>query len=161
MIPGRPRALALIVPKPSSLLLILLFSSALIVFGDAPATLLSIRYTGTDFEGRAAFQLEWNAVSNANYLVQKTGSLATGTPWETVDIVMPSGATGQTEIKGRSIPENSVEFYRLLLPQPESAKLSSATAASCALDMEFPGETQDSAFAEYQSRRRVSCAKVR
>jgi len=119
MTPARSCALVRLVFKPVSLAIILFFSGLPMVFGDAPATRLTIRYTGTDFEGRAAFQLQWNAVPNANYLLQKTSSLAPGVPWETVDMLTPASSTGLTEIKGRSIPENSVEFYRLLLPQPE------------------------------------------
>jgi len=135
MTPARSGALVRLVFKPVSLAIILFFSGLPMVFGDAPATRLTIRYTGTDFEGRAAFQLQWNAVPNANYLLQKTSSLAPGVPWETVDMLTPASSTGLTEIKGRSIPENSVEFYRLLLPQPEIFTVEPAVIA--------PGVTVD------------------
>jgi YD repeat-containing protein len=86
---------------------------------DAPPTSLQLRYTGTDFEGRRSIQLEWSALSNANYLVQSAVDLTAPVAWKTVDVVKPTNSVGQYEIKGRSIPENSVEFFRLVLPQPQ------------------------------------------
>ena len=35
------------------------------LYADAPATSLTIRYTGADFEGNQTFQLGWQAISNA------------------------------------------------------------------------------------------------
>src|SRR6266571_4649628 len=133
------------IPAGFFLLVLLLFSSALAVLADASATSVSIRFTGQDFEGRTTFQLGWNAVSNATYQVQKTSSLAPGAPWETVDIVTPAGTTGQLEIKGRSIPENSVEFWRLVLPQPEIFSVEPAVIApGAAVDVYVAGQCFDS-----------------
>src|SRR5580765_2690993 len=60
------------------------------VRGDAPATSLTIRSTGTDFEGRQTFQLQWVAVSNATYIVQQLNNLSPGEPWVAIDKVTPT-----------------------------------------------------------------------
>ncbi len=119
----------------------LIFLAALNLRADAPPTKLNLRYTGKDFEGRQTFQLEWDAISNATYRIQRSGSIAPGVPWETVDLVTPVGGTGQREIKGRSIPENSVEFFRLVLPQPEIFSVEPAMLApGVAVDLYVVGQ---------------------
>jgi YD repeat-containing protein len=85
---------------------------------DAPPTNVRMQNTGLDTEGARTFRIEWDAVSNATYHVQRAGSLMPSTSWENMDLIRPVGGTGFLEIKGRSIPENSVEFFRLVLPQP-------------------------------------------
>src|SRR3954470_23318238 len=61
---------------------------------DAPATSLTIRYTGTDFEGRQTFQLEWAAISNAAYVVLQLNSLPPGETWVPIDTVVPTDNAG-------------------------------------------------------------------
>src|SRR4051812_32412964 len=90
--------------------------STLSLRAEAPPTALHVSYSGTDFEGRKSFQLEWTALSNAMYLVQSAADLTSPVAWKTLDAVTPTNGVGQYEIKGRSIPENSVEFFRLILP---------------------------------------------
>ncbi len=89
----------------------------------------TIRYTGNDFEGRQSFQYEWTALSNATYLVQSATDLTSPDAWQTVDAVTPTNDAGQYEIKGRSIPENSAEFFRLVLPQPRISSVEPAIVA--------------------------------
>src|SRR5687767_11479240 len=96
----------------------LIFLTALNLQADAPPTTVRIHSTGMDLERSPTYRLEWDSVSNATYRVQQSASLGTGALWKTVDIVTSVGGVSQYEIKGRSIPENSIEFYRLLLPQP-------------------------------------------
>src|SRR4051812_16609283 len=54
---------------------------------DPPPTALHITNTGMDSEGSQTFRLEWNALSNATYLVQSADSLAPGSAWHTLDTV--------------------------------------------------------------------------
>ncbi len=96
---------------------------------EAPPTALHVRYTGTDFEGRQSFQLEWTALSNSTYLVQSATDLTGPVAWETIDAVTPTNGAGQYEIKSRSIPENSAEFFRLVLPQPQISSVEPAIVA--------------------------------
>src|ERR1051325_11024923 len=104
-----------------------LFTSG--IRAETPPTSLNMRYGGTDFEGRSSFQLQWTALSNATYLVQSTTDLSPLVTWNTIDIVTPTNGVGQYELKGRSIPENSVEFFRLVLPQPQIFSVEPAIVA--------------------------------
>jgi len=94
---------------------------------DAPPASVHILNSGLDSEGLRTFRLEWNAVSNATYLLQSRTNLGSGDSWRTVDAITPVSALGVCEIKGRSIPENSVEFFQLVLPQPEIFSVEPAT----------------------------------
>jgi YD repeat-containing protein len=84
----------------------------------SPSTSVTIVNTGKDSEGLRTFQLQWTATPKAAYLVQSTTNLALAQSWRTVDVITPDTAQAQCTIKGRSIPENSIEFFRLVLPQP-------------------------------------------
>jgi YD repeat-containing protein len=86
---------------------------------DAPPTAVRIVNSGVDTEGLPTFRLEWNAISNATYLVQSRTNLGTGDFWSTVDAITPSSALGVYQLKGQSIPTISVKFFQLVLPQPE------------------------------------------
>jgi YD repeat-containing protein len=97
-----------------------------IALAAAPPTALRVTGGSPDFEGRQTFELQWTALSNATYLVQFATDLTPPVAWDTVDIVTPTNGVGQFEIKGRSIPENSVEFFRLVLPQPQISSVEPA-----------------------------------
>lgn len=99
---------------------------------ETTPTALGIRYNGTDFEGRQSFQLEWTALSNSTYLVQSATDLTSPVGWETLDAVTPTSGLGKYEIKGRSIPENSAQFFRLVLPQPQISSVEPAIVAPSA-----------------------------
>ncbi len=103
--------------------------SALSLQAAAPPATVRLQNAGVDAEGLQTFRLEWNSVSNATYRVQRSDSLGSNALWKAVDVVTPVGGASQLEIKGRSIPENSVEFYRLLLPQPEIFSVEPAVIA--------------------------------
>ncbi|MDQ6630889.1 MAG: DUF1987 domain-containing protein [Verrucomicrobiota bacterium] len=107
----------------------LIFLPTLNLQAEAPPTSVRIQNTGVDAEGMRTFRLEWNSVSNATYRVQKSGSLGPGALWKNLEAITPVGGTLQYEIKGRSIPENSIEFYRLVLPQPEIFSVEPAVMA--------------------------------
>ena len=96
----------------------------------AAATSLHIAPTGNDTEGLQTFRLEWDAKSNATYRVQSASDLTSVVAWKTVDVATPANGAGRYDIKGRSIPENSVEFFRLVLPQPEIFSVEPAIFAS-------------------------------
>src|SRR5882757_7899088 len=81
---------------------------------DTSPTSIGIRYTGADFEGRPGYQFQWTATPNATYLLQSTTNLAASNTWKTVDLVTSTNSQGLYEIKGRSIPENSVEYFRFI-----------------------------------------------
>src|SRR4051812_49409052 len=53
----------------------------------APPTALHITNTGMNSEGLQTFRLEWNALSNATYLIQSADSLAPGSSWRMLDTV--------------------------------------------------------------------------
>src|SRR5450759_5192741 len=112
--PERPRAI--VSARFPVLTMVALLATA--VSGAVEGAVATFRYSGTDLEGLPSFQLGWIAKSNATYLVQSATNLAADA-WRTVAAVTPADAAGQYEIKGRSIPENSREFFRLVLPQPE------------------------------------------
>jgi len=91
------------------------FDSSDLAMG-APTT-GTIRFKGTDFEGRQNFQLDWNAEVAGNYLVQSADDLSSSNGWQTIDSVTSSNA-GPVRW---SVPEvlSAQRFYRLVLPQPE------------------------------------------
>jgi len=106
---------------------------------DAPPTSLRIVNTGADSEGLQTFRLEWEAISNATYLVQSTDSLAPASPWLTLDAVQFRDTVGSYQIQvvatdstGLSSPSM---FYRLTLPQTEIFSVEPAVLA--------PGVTVD------------------
>jgi len=103
--------------------------SAFSLQAAAPPATVRLQNAGVDAEGLQTFRLEWNSVSNATYRVQRSDSLGSNALWKAVDVVTPVGGASQLEIKGRSIPENSVEFFRLLLPQPEIFSVEPAVIA--------------------------------
>src|SRR6266850_4960175 len=66
---------------------------------DAPPTSLHIVNAGADSEGWQTFRLGWDAISNATYLVQSAGSLAPGSPWQTLDAVQFRDTAGNYQIR--------------------------------------------------------------
>ena len=108
---------------------------------DETSVRTHIKWTGTSWEGQALFQLEWAAWSNATYLVQSATNLAAAGAWQTVDLATPTSSAGMLEIKGRSIPENSAEFFRLILPQPQIFSVEPAVVApGAAVDFYVAGQ---------------------
>ena len=91
------------------------------LYADSPATALHITNTDRDTEGLPTYQLDWDAASNATYLVQSATSLAPGTPWTTLDAV--SSVDRSLGYQGRLLTTDgrgsAASFYRLILPQPQ------------------------------------------
>jgi YD repeat-containing protein len=104
-------------PCLALLALVLAAAPALGVRAAGTPTTTTIRYTGTDFEGRQNFQLEWNADSSGNYLVQSADVLSASNNWQTVDSVTASNA-GPVKWMAPEVLR-SQKFYRLVLPQPQ------------------------------------------
>ena len=104
-------------PCLALLALILAAVPALGVRAAGTATTATIRYTGTDFEGRQNFQLEWNADSSGTYLVQSADDLSASNNWQTVDAVTSSNA-GPVKWMAPEVLR-SQKYYRLVLPQPQ------------------------------------------
>ena len=96
---------------------------------ETPTTIVRLQNAGLDLERLPTYRLEWNGVSNATYRVLRSGGLGSGAPWQTLDVVTPASQNGQYLIQGRSIPENSVEFFRLQLPQLEIITVEPAVLA--------------------------------
>ncbi len=101
---------------------------------DAPPTSLRIANIGPDTEGLPTFRLDWDASSNATYLVQSAESLAPGATWNTLDAVQPADKVGSyqlqvvaTDSTGLSSPP--AKFYRLILPQPQISSVEPAIVA--------------------------------
>ena len=132
MKPSFPPTIGIVCP-PS--LAVWFFAFALVLlpavglYADSPATALHITNTGRDTEGLPTYQLDWDAVSNATYLVQSATNLTAANPWHTLDALTPTNGSGVLEIKGRSIPENSVAYFRLVLPTPRIVAVEPAIVA--------------------------------
>jgi len=96
-----------------------------IPFTSAPAagtaTMATIRYTGTDFEGRQNFQLTWNADASGTYLVQSADDLSSGNSWQTIDTVTSANA-GPVKWMAPEVLRTQ-KFYRLVLPQPQISSI--------------------------------------
>ena len=65
--------------------LLLLLSASLNSPADALPTTLHIHNNGHDLEGFQTVLIEWEAISNATYLVQSADSLAPGSASQTLD----------------------------------------------------------------------------
>ncbi len=110
-----------------------------------PAPALRISNTGPNLEGLPPFKLEWDAISNATYLVQSADSLAPGTVWHTLDAVIVPDKAGSYQIQvvatdstGQMSP---TKFFRLILPQPEIFSVEPAVfAPGVAVDAYLVGQ---------------------
>ena len=101
---------------------------------QASGTALRITSTGTNTEGLPTIALDWDAISNATYLVQSATSLAPGTQWNTIDTATPTNTTGQfavpvTVVVKDNVIEPPATFYRLILPQPQIFSVEPAIVA--------------------------------
>lgn len=76
---------------------------------------LRIAFTGPS--GSLTPELSWASQPGAVYKLQHRYSLGSDGAWETFEPV--TAVSNVTSLRGRSIPENSIEFFRLLLPEPE------------------------------------------
>ena len=86
------------------------------LLADPLPTTLRIAPLGTGLEGFKNFALEWNAVPNATYLLEKSGTLGSGSPWQLLDAVRPPDVLGSYQL---SVPATDTSgFYRLVLPKP-------------------------------------------
>jgi len=117
-----------------ALTLALVLLPAVSLLADAPATSLRIANTGRDTEALPTFRLDWNACSNATYLVQSADTLAPGATWNTLNAVRPVDKIGSyqlavtaTDATGLSSPP--AKFYRLVLPQPQIFSVEPAVVA--------------------------------
>src|SRR4051812_14022496 len=115
------------------LVLILALAPVFSLRADAPLTSLRIVNSGGDSEGLQTFRLEWDAVSNATYLVQSADDIALGSPWHTLDAIQFLDTVGRYQVRvvttdstGRS---SSPKFFRFLLPQPEISSVEPAVLA--------------------------------
>ena len=79
------------------------------------------------------FQLSWESTPDFVYRLQSTTDLGNNVNWLFGDAVVADGTNTTLEIKGRSIPENSVEFFRLVA-QPEIFSLEPAWVDSSDTD---------------------------
>src|ERR1043166_9596536 len=75
------------------------FLPVLSLRADAPPASLRIADTGADLEGLPTFRLDWNAISNATYLVQSADTLAPGSPWQTLDALQFRDTAGRYELQ--------------------------------------------------------------
>ncbi|HWX23148.1 MAG TPA: DUF6531 domain-containing protein [Candidatus Binatia bacterium] len=131
---------------PLFLLTLLAFCAPRPAGADAPPTTLGIRFTGTDFEGRQSFQLQWNALANATYLVQTTSNLTSSAAWQTLDTVTPGDSNGLYQIQvvatdalGNPSPP---AYYRLVLPQMQLLNVEPAISVTGApLDLYLIGQS--------------------
>jgi hypothetical protein len=93
------------------------------LLADAPAAVTSIRWTGTDFEGRTTYKLEWDAASNTLYRLQSRSGFESNTTWETFDIAMPTNSVGSYHVAPDKLEAGAEgirrEFFRVLMPQAE------------------------------------------
>lgn len=101
---------------------------------DAPPAVTSIRYTGTDFEGRPGFLLEWDAMSNTVYQLQRRSGFESNTAWETFEVVVPTGNIGRYHHNGEAAEaaggQIRREFLRVLMPQAQIFSIEPAVVAN-------------------------------
>ena len=100
----------------------------------AAATGLGIANTGTHTEGLPTFSLNWTTTSNSTYLVQSTTTLASGTPWTTLDAIKPIDTVGSyqfqvTAMDSTGLSSAPARFYRLIPPWPQIFSLEPAIVA--------------------------------
>jgi phage tail-like protein len=109
--------------------LLIFLSLATRLGADAPPALTTIRYNGTDFEGRREFTLEWNAASNTLYRLQRRASFESNSTWETFDLATPNEPVGVFKVspeKNEFGADQAHEFFRVLAPQPEIFRIEPA-----------------------------------
>lgn len=100
----------------------------------------TIRYNGTDFEGRQNFQLQWDASGGGTYLVQSADDLSASNGWQTVDSVTTS-SNGPVKWMAPEVLQ-SQRFYRLILPQARISSVEPAVVApGVPVDFYVAGQT--------------------
>lgn len=111
-----------------------LLSSSLWVTADAPPALTTFRWTGTDFEGRPNYKIEWDASPNTLYRLQKRTGFESNTTWETFDIVVPANSNGVYQIAPDKMEAGAEqvrrEFFRVLMPTAEIFSVEPALISS-------------------------------
>ena len=106
---------------------------------EAPPTTLRIAPAGTDIEGLKNFGLQWNAVPNATYLLERADTLAPGSPWHSLDAIKPPDVAGSYQFSVMATDTSG--FYRLVLPQPDISSVEPAVfAPGVAVDFSLIGQ---------------------
>src|SRR3954470_21706622 len=132
-------------PAPLGWLLALALMAAGSLRADPTPTSLNITATGMDSEGLQTFRLEWNAISNATYLIQSADSMAAGSPWRTLDAVQFPDTIGSYQFQVAAVDDiglpSPARFFRLTLPQPEIFSVEPAIMApGVAADLYITGQ---------------------
>ncbi len=116
----------------SAILIFLGFAIRLVA--DAPPALTTIRWTGTDFEGRKEFRLEWDATPDTLYRLQRRTGFESNATWEPFDLATPAGTTGVFRIAPEKLEAGAEgvrrEFFRVLMPAAEIFRIEPALVST-------------------------------
>lgn len=102
-------------------LLAFLLTTTLAYGSDPTAPRLRASFVTPGDPSTRRFVLEWDAVANAAYQVQAAANLDSGTPWKTIDVIVPTGNLGIFKLTPEKADAGAdrLGFFRIALPQPE------------------------------------------
>jgi len=102
-------------------LTILVLLSAARALADAPPPLAVIRATGTNFEGRQSYRLEWEAAPGTWYRLEARTGFESNTMWQPLDVVPTMATAGVYSVSADQATADAApqQFFRVLAPQPE------------------------------------------